>query len=158
DDDIQPVASGTQGHCLPIKRRMLHRLLQQLGRNVDLHRVLESLRDPSSQPGDATEDVHRSTLDTVFAEKGNVFVLDLQGHWNQHRVVGNLYEISAHLKRHEVDIDLVADDFLKILELNFGRRIDLGHQFHVVELLAVVYLLAKSSIGGERPLGNSLRL
>ncbi len=114
---------------------MLHRLLQQLLRNVDLHGVFEGLRDSPGDSGDTSEDVDRAALNAVLGREGDVLVLDLQRHRNQHRVARHLHVIGADLKRHQVDVDLVADDLFQVLELDWRRRLHLGQHLQLVELL-----------------------
>src|SRR5271165_5734266 len=89
---IDAIASGTQRDGLPVERGMLQRLLQQILRHVDLHRVLEGLRYASGNSGDPAEYVHRAALDAVFRCKRDVLVLDLERYRHQHRIASDLYE------------------------------------------------------------------
>ncbi len=148
--NVDAVAAGAKRNRLPVERGVLHRLFQQLRGHIHLHRVFKRLRNSSGDSGHATEDVDRAPLNAVLGDKGNVLVLHLQRDGNQHRVAGDLHVIGAHLEGHQVDVDLVADDLFQVLELDLGRRLDLGHHLQLVELFAVLQTLHRAGVGGER--------
>ena len=76
--DIDAVAAGTKRNRLPVERRVLHRLFQELLGNVHLHGIFKRLRYLAGNAGDAAEDVDRAALNAVLGDEGDVLVLDLQ--------------------------------------------------------------------------------
>ena len=135
---IDPIEVRAQRKRLPVHRRIFRDLGQQLRRDVYLHRVLNGLHDLAGEGGDPDENIHGAALHPVFVDKGNVAILDLDGHGNQHRVAGDPHKISAHIKRHQVDVDLVADHFFQIFEFHGGGFLQLVELFQTIKLLGLI--------------------
>ena len=95
------------------------------------------------ESGDASEDVDCATLNAVLVLEGHVAVLDLDRDRHQHRVAGNLHEISPHIKRHQVDVDFVADDFFEILELDRRGSLQFGKLLEAIEFLGLQILIER---------------
>src|SRR5271166_1014352 len=108
---VEAVAARAQWNRLPIEPRMLQGLFQQVLGDVDLYSIFESLSYLSRKPRHPTENVDRSPLNAIFADKRDVLALDLQRHRHQHRIARYLDEIGPNFERHQIYIDLVADNF-----------------------------------------------
>src|SRR5271167_2756721 len=113
DYDIEPVTilADAQWDSLPVDRGIFRSLGQELNRHIDLHRFLEGLNDFPSQSGDASKDVDGATLNAVLVLEGHVAILDLDRNRNQHGIAGDLHKVGPDIEGHQIDADLVADDF-----------------------------------------------
>ena len=86
----------------------------------------------------------------VFVLEGDVAVLDLDRDRNQHGVAGDLHEVRAHVEGHQVDADLVADDFFQVLELDGRGGLQLGELLEAVKLLGLQILVERSQAQSAR--------
>src|SRR5271157_3460789 len=138
---------------------MLHGLFQQVLGNVDLHRVLKGLSYLSGQSRHAAENVDGASLNAVFGDKRDILVLDLQRYRHQNCIARHFDEVGSDLERHQVHIDLVADNFFQVLKLHYWRLVDFRHQLDVGELFIVLDLLLRTCVGAARTrIDNSTRL
>ena len=136
--DIDPIQVRPQRQRLPVHRRIFRHLGQQFRRHVYLHRVFEGLHDLAGEGRDPAENIHRSALHAVLVDKGNVAIFHLDRDRHQHRVAGHPHKISAHIKRHQVHADLVADHFFQVLELHRGRFLQFVELFQAVKLFGLL--------------------
>src|ERR1035438_10807836 len=139
NDDIKTVSilADPQRHSLPVDRGILGCLGQQLNGNVDLNGIFEGLDDLAGQSGDAAEDIDCAALDAVLILERDVAVLDLDGDGYQHGIAGDLHEVGPDVERHQVNADLMGNDFFQVLELDCGRGLQLGKLFQALELIGL---------------------
>ena len=142
--DIHAIAPGAQWNRLPVNLRTFRRLGQQLGWNIRLHRIFKGLCDVSGQCRNPAKNVDHTALHSVFVYESDVTVFQLHGEGNEHGIAGHFDKIRAHIKRHQVDADLMPDHFLQILELHRWRGLQLGELLQAVELFARIHRGSRS--------------
>ena len=131
---------------------------QKLGRNVHLHGVFKGLRNPAGKSGNSAKDIDSSALYAVLVHEGDIAVLHLNGHWNQYGVAGHSDEVSTNIEWHQINADLMADNFFQVLELDGWRLVQLGPLFQTIELLGLLIITERTGTKAFQTTIESIRL
>ena len=115
---------------------------KQLCRLRNLNRILEGLHCLVRQGSHLTQDVHHALGHVVLGQKGDVAVSHLDSNRNQNCAFRHLDEVRAHVKREDRAGEqlMLGHEGVQVLELDRGRREDLGGQLDAVKLLRLLLL------------------
>src|SRR5579864_1976788 len=119
--DVKLVVAGAERHRLPVDRGVFRGARQQLGGDIDLHRVFERLNNLVGERGELAVDIDSAALDAFFVDEGDVAIPHLDGDGNQDGVARHFHEVRTYIERHGVENNLGVDLFGQIRELDFGR-------------------------------------